>query len=192
MINLLDTTKSKARQGLLTYFFTNPSARLYVREVAALLGEDPGNISKELKKLECAGIFESSLSGRQKYFSLNTMHPLYKELKAIIFKTTGVEGALQMIVKNIKGIEASFIYGSFASNRQSSTSDVDLLIIGNPPEDQLMSKIESLEKKLQREINYNIYSTREFRDRIKKKDSFALNLIERPKIILKGSLDAFF
>jgi predicted nucleotidyltransferase len=192
MINLLSITKSKLRQGLLTYFFTNPAARLYVREIAALLNEDPGNISKELKMLESSGVFESSLSGKQKYFFLNTRHPLYKELKSIIFKTTGIEGALKGIIKDIEGINVSLIYGSFASDRQSSASDVDLLIIGSPNEDELMRKIESLENKLQREINYNIYSAREFKERLKKKDSFVLNVTKRPKIMLKGSLDEFF
>jgi hypothetical protein len=51
-----------------------------------------------------------------------------------------------------------------------------------------MEKIEDLENRLKREINYNIYSEKEFKQRLKQKDSFVLNLLKRPKIILKGNL----
>lgn len=191
MMNLIEITKSRLRQKLLTYFFTNTSAHLYVREIAVVLHEDAGNLSKELKRLESIGVFASSMKGKQKYFSLNNKHPLYKELKSIIFKTVGVEGALKEIANNVEGIALSFVYGSFAKDRQNSSSDIDLLIVGNPEEDGLMKKIESLEKKLLREINYNIYQKREFSDKIKKKDSFIMNIIKRPKIILRGSISEF-
>jgi predicted nucleotidyltransferase/predicted transcriptional regulator with HTH domain len=191
MINFLEITKSRLRQKLLTYFFTNPSASLYVREIASLLSVDPGNVSKELVKLKNSGILKSSVSGNQKYFSLNTQYPLYKELKSIIFKTTGAEGALRDIINNLKGVIVAFIYGSFANNRQNHSSDIDLLIVGSVNNDVLMGKIESLEKKLQREINYNVYSKVEFAGRIKAKDSFIMNLLDRPKIMLKGSIDEF-
>lgn len=189
MINILEITKSKLRKKLLCYFFTNPSANLYLREIASILYEDAGNLSKEFNKLEKAGIFVSTIRGNQKYFSLNKKHPLYKELKSIVFKTIGVEGSLKKIINESNGIKLSFIYGSFAWHKDNTMSDIDLLIVGNPNEDSLIEKIEDLEKRLQREINYNIYPEKEFREKIRKKDSFLLNILERPKIILKGSRD---
>ena len=90
MVNFLEMTRSRLRQKLLSYFFTNPNANLYLREIASVLKEDPGNLSKEFAKLEKEGIFISTLRGNQKYFSLNKKYPLYKELKSIIFKTIGI------------------------------------------------------------------------------------------------------
>ena len=191
MANIFQISKSKLREKLLSYFFTNPDTNLYLREIAAILKEDPGNLSKELAKLEKEGIFVSALRGNQKYFSLNKKYPLYEELKSIIFKTIGVEGSLKDIVEYIDGILFAFIYGSFAENREKSASDIDLLIVGSPDEDKVMQEIENLEKKLQREINYNIYPEGEFKERMEKKDSFILNILKRPKIILKGNLDEF-
>ena len=83
----------------------------------------------------------------------------------------------------------SFIYGSFAKNKENSASDIDILIVGSPDEDKLMQKIEYLEKQLQREINYNIYPEKEFKNKIIRKDSFILNILKRPKIVLKGSIN---
>lgn len=189
MINFLEMTKSRLRQKILSYFFTNPNTNLYLREIASILKEDPGNLSKEFSKLEKEGLFVSALRGNQKYFYLNKKYPLYREVKSIIFKTIGVEGSLKEIVNKLEGIETSFIYGSFAQNKENNLSDIDLLIVGNPDEDKLMQMIEDVEKRLQREINYNIYPKKEFKDKIKKKDSFILNIIKRPKIILKGAFN---
>lgn len=189
MINLLSTTRSKLRQKALAYFVTNPNSNLYLRELASILKEDPGNLSKELRKLEAEGIFVSTVRGNQKYFTLNKKYPLHKELKSIIFKTIGVEGSLREIMVSATGILLAFIYGSFARNKENSTSDIDLLIVGHPDEDKLMERIEGLEKRLQREVNYNIYSTKEFKARVRKKDSFITNVLRRPRIILKGNLN---
>lgn len=189
MINLLKTTRSKLRQKVLAYFVTNQDSNLYLREIASILKEDAGNLSKELRRLEEAGVFMSLTRGNQKYFTLNKKYPLYKELKSTIFKTTGVEGSLRKIIESTDGIQLSFIYGSFARNKENDMSDIDLLIIGNPDEDKVMKEIETLEKRLQREINYNIYPQKEFKAKMRKKDSFIRNILKKPKIILKGSLN---
>lgn len=190
MVNLLQITKSRLRKKIFTYFFTNQDANLYLREIAAFLKEDPGNLSKEFARLEKEKIFISAPRGNQKYFALNKKHPLYNELKSIIFKTVGVEGSLKNIVNGMDAVVFSFVYGSFAKSKENSASDIDLLIVGRPDEDILMQKIEELEKRLEREINYNIFPKEEFKERIEKKDSFILNILKRPKIILKGSTDA--
>lgn len=190
MPSMLAITKSKLRQKLLSYFFANPQTSLYLREIASLLREDPGNLSKELAHLVKSGIFLSNARGNQKYFSLNKDYPLYKELKSIIFKTIGIEGSLREIIANTEGIKFSFIYGSFAHHKEQAASDIDLFIVGNPDEEELMEGIENLEKKLNREINYNIYPPKEFKEKLRKKDTFILNILKRPKIVLKGNLDA--
>ena len=77
---------SKLRSKLLSYFFTNPEKSLYVRELGIILNEDPGNLSRELCKLEREGVFISSTKGSVKFYSLNKKYPLFNDLKNIIFK----------------------------------------------------------------------------------------------------------
>ncbi len=189
MTDFLRLAKSNLRQRVLLYFFTNSDESLYLREIADILKVDPGNLSRELRRLENEGIFSSRDRGNQKHFMLNKKYSLYKEIKSVIFKTIGVEGRLGKLVNGIEGIKAAVIYGSFVSGHESPGSDIDILIIGNPDQDELMEKIENAEKGLAREINYNIYSQGDFSGRVKKKDSFILNILKRPKIILKGRLN---
>ena len=190
MINFLQLTKSRLRQIILSYYFTNPAKSLYVRQLASILKEDPGNLSKELSRLVNEGIFIAEAKGNQKHFYLNKRYPLHGELKSILFKTVGLEGRLRGIIKKIKGIKLSFIYGSYAANKENASSDVDLLIVGKLDENELLKEIESAERVLGREINYNIYPATEFKERIMKKDNFITNILKRPKIMLKGELNA--
>lgn len=191
MVSILNITKSKLRQKILSYYITNPAKILYVRQLAVILEEDPGNLSKELAKLECEGIFIAETKGNQKHYFLNKQYPLYNELKSILFKTLGVEGRIKDIIGKIKGVQFSFIYGSYAANKENASSDIDVLIVGNLDEDALLEAIEQAEKDLGREINYNIYPPEEFREKRRKKDNFITNIIGRPKIMLKGELNAF-
>ena len=58
--------RSRARQRLLAYYFTNPAARHHLRDLADRLNIDPSNLSRELRRLEGDGLFRSEVSGRQK------------------------------------------------------------------------------------------------------------------------------
>jgi len=178
--------KSKLRRALLGYFCANTDARLYLRQVAGLLGEDPGNLSRELAHLESIGIFNSSVSGKQRYYSLNKQYSLFKELKSIVFMTIGVEAALKELVTPILGLSKAFIYGSFARDEENISSDIDILLVGNFSEDELIKKLTPLENKLQREINYTIYSPQEFAKKIKIKGSFLNEVLKTKLVLLKG------
>lgn len=191
MLNFPEITKSRLRKKLLGYFFANQEANLYLREISLILKEDAGNLSKELARLEKDGIFISKLRGRQKFFSLDKEYPLFSELKSVISKTVGIEGSLRRIISADLGIKAAFIYGSFAQNKETNLSDIDLLIIGKPDENNLMNKIDAFEKSVGREINYTCYSEKDFFDKVKKSSSFLTNIVKRPKIILKGVLSEY-
>ena len=84
-----------------------------------------------------------------------------------------------------------FIYGSYANNTAGLHSDIDVFIIGTIDQNQLILAIKKLEKKLSREINYVAYEPKEFKERVKKKDSFVTNVIHEPKILLIGDLHEF-
>jgi predicted nucleotidyltransferase/predicted transcriptional regulator with HTH domain len=192
MVNFIELTKSRLRKKLLSYFFTNPESNFYLREIASIVDTDPGNLSKELSKLENEGVFLSHERGNQKYFLLNKDYPLYKELKSIIFKTIGIKGALEELLKNIKGICSAFIYGSYAKSKERASSDIDLMLLVDKDifsEKPFLEKIHGLKQKLSREINYSYYPLDEWLHRVKKRDSFILNVLTQPKIMLIGDKD---
>src|SRR6266853_2920529 len=157
--------RSKARQRLLAYYFTNPTARHHLRDLAERLSIDPSNLSKELGRLEREGLFQSEVSGRQKYFRLNREYPLFDEVRSIVAKTIGAVPLIARSLTQVEGIELAYLYGSFASNRQDAGSDIDVLIIGNPKGNALAEVLQKLERILGREINCTVLTRREFASR---------------------------
>jgi predicted nucleotidyltransferase len=182
MLNL----HSQARQRLLRYYFTNPTARIHLRDLAQRLDIDPSNLSKELRHLETEGLFTSETSGRQKYFSLNRKYPLLAEVRRIVEKTIGTAPLLSETLGRIDGIQEAYLYGSFARNQQDVASDIDIVMIGNPKGDVLAKVVRSLEKQLGREISYTVLTRKEFDSRRARKDVFLEDILHNKRLSLVG------
>jgi predicted nucleotidyltransferase len=189
MLESLYISKSKIRQDLLTLFFTNPSQKYYLRELHRELGYSAGSIRRELLKFQEDNLFNTQRVGNLLYYTLNTKHPLFRELKMIVFKTVGVEGRLRNTLSSIHGISVAFIYGSYARRKEKDSSDIDLMIIGNPDTSRLNEKIAEVEKRLKREINPTLYSLEEYRRKKKTTNGFIMELLKNPKIMMIGKED---
>jgi predicted nucleotidyltransferase len=176
--------RSKARQRLLAYYFTNPTARHHLRGLADRLSLDPSNLSRELRRLEREGLFRSEVSGRQKYFQLNREYPLFDEVRSIVAKTIGAAAVIAQSLKAIEGIEEACLYGSFARNQQDASSDIDVLVIGTPRGEALAEAVRKLERQLGREINYTVLTRKEFRSRRARKDAFLENVWHNKRLSL--------
>jgi predicted nucleotidyltransferase len=169
--------RSKARQQLLAYYFTNPTARHHLRDLAQRLSID---------RLERDGLFRSEVIGHQKYFRLNREYPLFDEVRKIVGKTIGAATVISQSLKRIEGIDEAYLYGSFASNQQDAASDIDVLVIGSPREEDLAQSVRGLERKLGREINYTVLTPKEFGSRRARKDAFLENVWHNKRISLVG------
>jgi predicted nucleotidyltransferase len=179
--------RSKARQRLLAFYFTNPAARLHLRDLAGRLDIDPANLSKELRRLETEGLFRSEVSGRQKYFHLNREYPLFSELRGIVSKTIGAPSLIAASLKKMRGIEEAYLYGSFASNQQDAASDIDVLVIGDPPGEMLAEVMRKIERQLGRDVSYTVLTRRELNARRARNDAFLENVWHNTRVPLIGS-----
>jgi predicted nucleotidyltransferase len=182
--------RSKARQRLLAYYFTNPTARRHLRNLAARLSIDPSNLSKELRHLEREGLFLSEVSGRQKYFRLNREYPLFDEVRGIVSKTVGAVPLIAQSLQKIGGIAGAYLYGSFARNQQDAASDIDVLVIGKTDGNVLAEAVQKLERKLGREINYTVLTLKEFQSRRARKDAFLENVWHNKRVCLVAASEA--
>jgi predicted nucleotidyltransferase len=178
---------SRIRAKILGWLFTHPDESFFVRQIALILREDPTNVSREMAKLEELGILRSKRNGNLKHFQTNQECPFFEELKGLVLKTTGVAGQIRASLDKLAGIEYAFIYGSYAKGEERADSDVDLLIIGDVDMDRLDSNLGKLEKTLGREINYVLYSMKEFKSKKKAKDGFLMDVLSSKKIMAVGA-----
>ena len=182
--------KSKIRQDLLALFFSNTSKSYYLRELQRMLGYSAGSIRRELLRFKKENLFTTQKVGNLLYYHLNTTHPLFKELKSIVFKTVGVQWSIRKALEKVGKVKLSFIYGSYARAKETYLSDIDFIVIGNPNEDTLLKELDSLEDKFKREINYKLYTYKKFKKEIEEKEPFILEIMRGKKIILIGNENA--
>ena len=183
-MDIFKITKSKTREKILQLFFSDVNKKYYLRELERLLDLSAANIRRELLSLEKLGLFGKEKMGNQIYYFLSKNSALFDDFKNIIFKTIGVEGALRKELQKIEGIRSAFLFGSFAKNREDSSSDIDLMVIGeNIDEGKLIKRINKLEELFKREINYHIWGQKEFEKKAKT-ESFIHSILEEPKIEL--------
>jgi len=186
-MDILKLTKSRTREKILKLFFSDIEKKYYLRELERILNLSVGNIRRELLSLEKSGLFKREKMGKQVYYFINKDSPIFEEFKKIVSKTIGVEALIKDALRKIKNIEIAFIYGSFAKGREDSLSDIDLMIIGKPDEDILISKISSTEDQLKREINYSIFSPQDLKRTLKEKEVFLEEIIANPKLFIIGN-----
>jgi len=177
---------SKLRAKVLGWFFTHVDERFFVRQLESLLKEDSTNLSRELARLENLMILVSEREGRQKYFRVNKSSPIFEEMKGLILKTAGVAGVIKSALEKVEGIKYAFVYGSFARNVEKPESDVDLMVVGKVHLDEIEDILSKTEQHLGRQVNITFYSLREFRGKMRRKDSFITTVLNSPKIMLIG------
>lgn len=187
MLSTLITSKSRVE--ILTWFVTHPGERFHYMQLAQLLKASRPSIQKELKRLEGAGLLLSQKEANVRFYWINQDHPLYPEIKNIVFKTVGLADFLRESLAEIGEIKAAFIYGSVAKNLEEARSDIDLMVVGDVDDDRLHRAVSKAEKALAREVNYSVFDPADWRKQLKAKKAFVRDVAEGPKIFLMGGDD---
>lgn len=181
MVNL-----SKNEAQLLRLFYTNPDQEFYMQEIGRILGKKPGVFQRILYSMENKGVLRSEYKANARYFRANRNYPLFEEYKSVVLKTIGIVGSLSEVLEKVGPIDFSFLYGSFAKSKETSLSDIDLVIIGAPDENKIIREFDKLEEYLKREINYKLYSLREFRAGVRRQDPFLSEILKDQNTMLIG------
>jgi predicted nucleotidyltransferase len=177
----------KTRRSVLALLFTHVDRSFYLREIVRLTGEGVGPVQREMKTLAEAGIVTRRKDGHQVYYEANRRSPIFPELKSLIIKTFGVGDMLREALAPLADkIQFAFIYGSFARGEEKSTSDVDVMVVGEVSLKELVSAFRHAQRLLAREINPSVYSPREFRDKLRAGHHFVTRVVGDPIIMLYG------
>ena len=78
---------SRVRRKIVVVYAKYPDFKTHVRGLAKLIKEDPGNIQRELKRLEKSGFLKIEKKGNAKIYSTNKSFPIFKELQNIVIKS---------------------------------------------------------------------------------------------------------
>jgi DNA-binding transcriptional ArsR family regulator len=178
---------SRLRAKVLGWLFSHPDERYFVRQLTLLVNEDSTNVSRELARLEKAGILVSATEGKQKYYQANRHNPIFNELHGLILKTSGVADIIRKCLgPRIPDIQLSFVFGSVAGKTENRLSDIDLLIVGDITFGEIVDLLSPAEKVLSRELNPVVYSLAEFDRRLSENHYFINDILSGDKIFIVG------
>ena len=180
---------SSTRAELLSLFFNNPDEKFYLREIARHINKDAAGIKRELDTLVKIGLLGVEKRGVQKYYFADKTSPIFSEMKGLIFKTTGIQGSIKAVLSRLKGVQAAFIYGSYAKGAEKEDSNINLMVIGQVNITELNDVVMGLEEKMKREIDYLAFDEQEYRKRKDAKDPFIREIVKGKKIFLLGKED---
>ncbi|MEA1976975.1 MAG: nucleotidyltransferase domain-containing protein [Chloroflexota bacterium] len=173
----------------MSHFLLHPGASDHIRSLAAEVGAQYNAVWKELRNLEEAGLLQSETVGGRKIYRINSQFPIIPELRNILLKTVGAGDLIRESLKDLKGINEAFIFGSFAEGVPDAESDLDLMFIGNLDVAQVTPVIDELERVLARDVNYVLFTREEWKSRLENGDPFVTNVQDAPKVMLMGSQD---
>jgi len=161
--------------------FLHKDQAFYINELARQLQVDDGNLTRKLHELAGKGILQSETKGNLTYFRLNPQFPLLGEYERIVQQTVGLEATLREKISGVKGIHEAYLHGSYAANQLESTSDIDLLAIGDHVSIALQKHLAPLQKEIGREINCLSMTEAEFKRR-RVSDPFLRSVFAKPTI----------
>jgi predicted nucleotidyltransferase len=181
---------SQARVEILKLLLLNPGDRHYLREVAALTHQPLRAAQRELARLEGAGLLTSTTEGNRKYFQANRASPIFPEIRGLLLKTVGLGDVLrQHLQEHQSSIRLALLFGSYARGTESSTSDIDLMVIGEITGRYLARLLAPVRKDSGREVNTVCMTPAEFRAKGRQENSFLGEILREPKIFLIGGED---
>jgi len=164
----------------------------HVREIARLTGVPAGSLHRELKTLSEAGLLVREPVGNQVRYCANKSNLIYPELAEIFRKSVGLADVVRDALAPLAGkIDLAFVFGSVAQGKETSTSDIDVMVLGKAPFASVVSALAPLRTRLGREINPVVMTKSDFRRKYLAKDRFAVRVSKEPRIFLIGTPDDF-
>jgi DNA-binding transcriptional ArsR family regulator len=153
--------RSQQQGEILALLLGDPELELSLTEIAARLGVPHPSVYREIQRAEQAGLVTSRKIGNTRLVRANTASPYYHGLAEVLTRAFGVPVVLAEVLRNVSGITAAYIYGSWAARHDGQTGqrpvgDIDVLILGDPDRDQLYAALSIAEKRLARPVQATI------------------------------------
>ena len=187
---ILDALFPTIRAGVLSATLLQPEHWWFMTELARHLNTTPSSLQRELESLVSVGLLLRRQDGRRTYFKANADSPLFRDLRGLLDKTSGIVPTLKSALTRFdERIELAFLYGSIARGEEHSASDVDLAIVGTLKQIDLLPALRKLEARFGREGNATLFSPEEFRRKLAAEDHFLHSVLKGKTIPLKGTLN---
>jgi predicted nucleotidyltransferase len=168
----------------------HPDRWWYLSDLAKHLEVRPSSLQRELSSLVAAGVLRRRRDGNRVYFQPDPACPFLDELQGLMVKTVGLVDVLREALTPLsKRIAWAFVYGSIARGEEISSSDIDLMVIGDVGLATLTTPLQRVEEQLQRPVNPTVYAQAEVAKKLQAAHHFLHEVFTREKLFVLGCAD---
>lgn len=187
-LSLGDALFTTTQQRILGLLFGKPDQSFYTNEIARWAQIGKGSLMRELERLQRSGVLTMTRQGNQTHYQANPLCPIYAELLGIVQKTIGIAEPLrQALAPFSEQLRWAFVYGSIAKGQANTSSDIDLMLIGEGLHySEVMERLLPLEEQLGRPLNPTLYTPQDWLAKFAAGNSFVVRVAQQDKIDLLG------
>ena len=178
------------RKQILATVLLHPERWWYASELARVLKLPKTSLQRELVNLVQAGVLRKRTEGKQVYYQADPECPFLPDLQGLMAKTAGLVDVIRQALAPLASkIAIAFVYGSVARAQELSTSDVDLMVIGDAGVKDLALPLRKARQQLAREVNVSAHSSEEFERKAHAGHHFVSAVLDKPKLFVIGTKD---
>jgi hypothetical protein len=158
---LLPIFRSQQQAELLALILGDPATEHSLVELADRTGIPYASVHREVERAQAAGLVTSRLVGRTRLIRAEPSSPYFGGLSDVLVKAFGVPWVLGGALSSVDGIDAAYVYGSWAARFSGKAgnrpvADIDLLVLGSPDRDELYAAASAAERQLGRAVQVTI------------------------------------
>ncbi len=122
---------SPAFARLVLHFALHADEPVHVRALQRSSGLSMSSLHRELRRLEARGLIARVEEGGRVLYEAAPVHSGWTALRQVIREFADPAEVVEEAIAPVPGIDAAFVYGSFARGDARDDSDVDVLVVGD-------------------------------------------------------------
>lgn len=161
---------------------------LSITDLARRSGLAYPTVHREVERLLEAGILVQREAGRTRLIRPNPQSPLTAPLREILLVSAGPLALLRRELAVLAGVDAAFLYGSFAARMRgvagAAPADIDLMVVGSPDPEEVYAVCGRVEDAVHRPVNPTIVT----RGELDRGSAFLAHVRESPVVPVVGEV----
>jgi DNA-binding transcriptional ArsR family regulator len=182
---LLPLLRSENQLRLLACLLLEPERSYTITELARATGIPQPTVSREVANLASTSVLRVQEIRGRKEVQADTDSVIFPELASLMLKTVGPKTVLERLLADVGGIDAAYVYGSWArryhGEQGAQPADIDVIVVGAPDVPAVRDRADEASDQLGRDVNISVLTKREWQS---KKSGFVQQLHASPLVEL--------
>ena len=180
--------RSEGQARLLAELFLSGADELNLNELAQRAGLAYATVHREVRRLLDAGLLTERRVGQARFVRPDPGSPLTQPVRDLLLVSAGPVPLLAAELREIVGVQAAFLFGSFAARMRgepgTAPHDIDVMVIGTPEPMAVYGACQRVSDQVGREVSPTIMTP----DEIAQPSGFLAQVRSRPTVAILGDV----